>query len=159
MALLLLVLSATGAGPCSLPAVHGRVVDRDSGDAIAGAIVFERFEKAALLGAPPTTLHARFAESDASGAFTFGAEVAPPRLAAQGRYPPRYGFVHPRFGLVRGVEAPENGAEIVLRGSQGAVAEQQALQTLCESPPRDDWERELRERSCGLAPPRPANPR
>jgi hypothetical protein len=141
-----------------LPAVQGHVVDRDSGAAIAGAIVFERFEKASVLGAPPITLHVRFAESDATGAFTFGTELAPPRLVAQGRYPPRYGFAHPAFGLVRGVEAPEANAGLVLRGSEEAVAAQQALRTLCESPPRDEWERALRERSCGFARPRPADP-
>ena len=156
VAFFVLVALATGAGACTLPEVRGRVIDRDSGGAIAGAIVFERFEKAAVLGAPPTTLHARFAESDAAGGFAFASGLAPPRLPAQGRYPPRYGFAHPDYGLVRGVEAPAEGAALVLRGSRGAIAERQALATLCESPPREEWERTIRERACG--PPRPSRP-
>lgn len=89
LALLALTAGAIGAGTCSLPEVRGRVVDRDRGDAIVGAIVFERFEKAAVLGAPPTTLHARFAESDAAGRFAFPAALASPGLAVQRRYSPR----------------------------------------------------------------------
>jgi hypothetical protein len=160
LAFFVLVACATGAGSCSLPDVQGRVVDRDSGSPIVGAIVFERFETAGVLGAPARTLHARFAESDAAGRFVFRKTVASPRLVAKRRYPPRYGFAHPDTGLVRGVDAPREGSDLVLTGSRRAVAERQALAALCESPPREEWERELRDRVCGPARgPRPADAR
>jgi len=114
LSLLALTAAAIGAGSCSLPEVRGHVVDRDRGDAIVGAIVFERFERAAVPGAPPTTLHAGFAESDAAGRFVFPAALASPGLAAQRRDPPRYGFVHPDYGLVRRGEGPTKADDLVL---------------------------------------------
>ena len=134
-----------GAAGCELPAVRGRVVDRETGAPIAGAIVVELWREAGWMGEPARAESARFATSDAAGRF----ELAPER-GAPGSNPPVYMFAHRDYGLVHAGEvAPVDGA-IELRGARGEVTPSQNLAALCELPPREDWERDLARRLCAL---------
>jgi hypothetical protein len=146
-----------GPGACRLPALHGRVVDADTGAPIAGATVIEWWRGAGVGGAPQPTRHIRFATSDASGRFAFPAATAPSlRLWALRAYEPIHGFVHPDYGLVRGPERRDAEGRLVLRGSRSdAAARLGDLEVLCTSPPRDDADRELARRVCSArrAPP------
>lgn len=130
-------------GACSLPALRGRVVDRDDGRPIAAAIAIEWWHRSGWMGEPARASHVRWVASDAEGRFAFDSARAP--LGSRG---PSYGFVHPDYGLVRAGEAASGEAELVLRGSRADVAARQALAALCESAPREDWERELRPLVC-----------
>lgn len=104
----------------------------------------ELWRDAGWMGEPARADHARFATSDAAGAF----EIARARTSGTSGRPPVYVFVHPAYGLVHAGEvAPVDGA-IELRGTRGEVTPSQALASLCESPPREDWERELARRFC-----------
>jgi hypothetical protein len=104
-------------GRCVLEAASGRVVDRDTGEPIAGAEVVEWIRGAGRMGGPQPELHARFATSDAEGRFAFERAFAPgPRLWFSKNYGPSYSFYHPSYGLIHGGE-PGSAAQIVLRGS------------------------------------------
>jgi hypothetical protein len=144
----LLAAAAIAAVACApLPAVRGRVVDRDDGAGVPGAIVIEWRLGGGVMGEPQRSLATRFAETDADGHFAFAPSSA--GCAAKWRSgAPSYGFVAPRYGLVRAGEIAATDSPIELRGSQGDVAAQQSLRALCESALREDWERTLRARVC-----------
>jgi hypothetical protein len=145
-AALLLLSCVSGRGPCSLPAVAGRVVDRDTGAPIAGALVVEESRGGAVPSDAPPVSHARFATSDAEGRFAFDAAAAP-GLGCASRGRRSYAFVHPDYGLVRGGEAA-SAHEIALGGSRNDSASQSALGALCEIAPSGAWEREIAKRAC-----------
>jgi hypothetical protein len=137
-------VSAAAVG-CELPAVRGRVADRESGAPIEGAIVVELWREAGWMGEPAHAEHARFATSDSAGRFEMAAERGP--LFGSER-PPVWVFAHPEYGLVHAREVEPAGGSVELRGARGEIAAQQALASICESPPREDWERTLASRVC-----------
>jgi hypothetical protein len=143
---LLVAAAAIVAVACApLPAVRGRVVDRDNGAGVGGAVVIEWRHGGGAMGEPQRSLATRFAETDADGRFAFAPSSA--SCAAWRADAPSYGFVAPHYGLVRaGVLA--TGSPIELRGSRDEAAAQSALASLCESAPREEWERTLRSRVC-----------
>jgi hypothetical protein len=133
-------------------AAEGRVLDRESGEPIAGATVIEWWRGAGR-GGPQPTYHARFARSDGDGRFGFPRAVAPsPRMWLLRTYGPSYGFFHSDYGLVRGGE-PAAGEAVVLSGSRSeAELRRRDLAPVCAPNPREQWERELAREAC---PPRP----
>jgi hypothetical protein len=160
-ALLGLAACVPGPGACRLPALHGRVVDADTGDPIAGATVIEWWRGAGVAGGPQPTRHLRFAVSDADGRFSFPAAPAPSvRLWALRAYAPSHGFVHPDYGLVRGPEQRDAEGALVLRGSRAEAAarlgDPAALSTTAT---RDEHERALARRVCPERRPPPARER
>lgn len=152
---LVLVACAPGSGPCTLPGVEGRVVTGD-GTPIAGATVVEWWHGTGIPGAPAPVRHVRFAETDVAGRFSFPDDVAcSPRLALAKRYGPTYGFAHPAYGLLRGIEPAPPGEPLVLRlAPEQAVAARAAYASLCETPPGDDATRALARRVCATRPAR-----
>jgi len=147
-----------GPGACRMPAVHGRVVDADTGAPIVDATVVEWWRGAGVAGGPQPTRHARFAVTDAEGRFAFPAAVAPSaRMWALRVYEPSHGFAHPDYGLVRPPERRDADGGLLLHGSRrDAPARRGDLEVLCTTPPREPWERELTQRVC---PARPARQR
>jgi hypothetical protein len=139
-----------GPGACRLPALHGRVVDADTGAAIPEATVIEWWRGAGVAGGPQPTRHLRFAVTDGEGRFAFPAEAAPSAsLCALRAYEPTHGFAHPRYGLVRGAASRDADGALVLRGSlSDATARRGDLQAACTTASRDEWERELASRIC-----------
>jgi hypothetical protein len=107
-------------------------------------VVVELWRDAGWMGEPARARHARFATSDAGGRFAL--ESA--RVSGGGDHPPVYVFAHPEYGLVHAGEVAPIGGTIELRGARGEVTPSQSLRSLCESPPREDWERELASRLC-----------
>jgi hypothetical protein len=138
---------ALGVVACELAAVRGRVVDRDTGAPIAGAIVVELWREAGWMGEPARAERARFATSDAAGRFELAPEGGD---LFGGDPPPVYVFAHRDYGLVHAGEVDPVDGAIELRGARGEVTPSQNLALLCESPPREDWERELALRLCPL---------
>jgi hypothetical protein len=148
-----------GAGPCVLPSVRGRVLERATEAPIAGAVVFERWRGAGRMGGPQPTYHARFARSDAEGRFALERGLAPsPRMWVLRTYEPSYGFAHPHYGLVYTGEAdPGEGGDLLLRGSEADAAVRRGdLASLCETAPSDGFERELAREVCPERAARPA---
>lgn len=145
----LLAAIAVGFGGCELPAVRGRVVDRESGAGVAGAIVIEQWREAGWMGEPARVVRARTASTDVGGRFSIpSARTAALDGPIGGDHAPVYVFVHPEYGLVHAGEvAPANG-EIRLEGSRGEAAARQALVALCETVAREPWERDLASRVC-----------
>ena len=149
-----------GPGAIVLAPASGRVVDRDTRAPIAGAQVIEWWRGAGRGGGPQPTYHARFATSDAEGRFVFSRALAPsPRMWLLATYPPTFGFYHPRYGLVRGGEAPAEG-EVLLSGSLAEAELRLAdLAPVCAPRPRERWERDLARSACPQdAPRRPSPP-
>lgn len=142
-----------GPGVFVMRAAEGRVLDRESGEPIAGARVIEWWRGAGGGGGPQPTYHARFTHSDADGRFGFPRAVAKsPRMWLLRTYGPSYGFFHPDYGLVRGGE-PAAGEPVVLSGSRAEAELRRAdLAPVCAPHPREEWERELARSAC---PPRP----
>lgn len=137
------------AASCSLPAVHGRVVDRETHAPIAGVRVVEQRRGARSLSDVAVTLHARVTSTDAAGRFSFPGETpAGAQVAIGGSRAPVYVLAHPRYGLVRTDERATTEAELAFEMSLSDVTAQQSLAALCASPPREDWERELAAAIC-----------
>jgi hypothetical protein len=145
-----------GPGACRMPALHGRVVDAETGAPIAGATVVEWWRGAGVAGGPQPTRHARFAVTDAQGRFSFPAAIAPSaRMWALRVYQPSHGFAHPDYGLVRSPEQRGAEGELLLRGSRAdAPARRADLDVLCSTPAREEWERALAQRVCPARPAR-----
>ena len=144
----LLAAIAAGFGGCELPEVRGRVVDRDSGAGVADAIVIEQWREAGWMGEPARVERARTAITDAAGRFAIPAARTAGLDARGDDHAPVYVLVHPEYGLVRAGEvAPANG-EIRLEVSSEDAAARQALVALCETAPREPWERDLAARVC-----------
>ncbi len=141
------LLVGTGSS-CTLPAVRGRVLDRDTRAPIAGVRVVEQRRSARTLSDVAATLHARIAKTDAGGRFAFPGEAATSMVALRGGRAPSYVLVHPRYGLIRSGDQEPTGAELGFEMSLTDVTAQQSLASLCESPPREDWERELAAEIC-----------
>jgi hypothetical protein len=144
-----------GPGAIVLAPAAGRVSDRDTQAPIAGAQVIEWWRGAGRGGGPQPTYHARFATSDAEGRFAFPRALAPsPRMWLLRTYPPTFGFYHPRYGLVRGGEAPEGG-EVALAGSLAEAELRLAdLAPVCAPEPKERWQRELARSACPTHAPR-----
>jgi len=138
-------------GPCVLEGAGGRVVDRDTGEPIAGATVIERWLGAGRMGGPQPEVHARSTQSDAQGGFAFAAGPAPgPRLWFTKTYGPSYSFYHPSYGLEHGGEAPA-GEELVLRGSlRDSAARLADLAPYCRGEHEGRGARRLAEVACPL---------
>ncbi|RIL01419.1 MAG: hypothetical protein DCC71_17665, partial [Proteobacteria bacterium] len=92
------------------------------------------------------TLHARSATTGADGRFALAAGCRP-GLALRGARGPDYVLVHPAYGLVH-FGALDADGDLALAASRGDVASQRALQSLCESPAREAWQREAIRRGC-----------
>jgi hypothetical protein len=137
-------LASTGAG-CELPAVRGVVADRADGAPIAGAVVVELWREAGWLGEPARAERARFATSDAAGRFELPAEAG---LLFGAERPPVYVLAHPAYGLVHAGEVAPVAGVVELRVGRGQVVSEQAFAALCETPPREDWERRLASQIC-----------
>lgn len=142
-----------GPGPCRLDAAQGRVVDRDTGEPIPGALVIEWWRGAGRMGGPQPVYHARFAETDAAGRFAFERAYAPSvRMWTLRTYGPSYGYYHASYGLVRGADGPAAGGEIALAGSlRDSAARFAEIEPLCGGRADDDWERALARAACPLA--------
>jgi hypothetical protein len=136
-------------GPCVLDGARGRVVDRDTGEPIAGATVIEWWRGAGRMGGPQPEVYARSATSDAEGRFGFERERAPgPRLWLTKTYGPSYSFYHPSYGLEHGGE-PRAGEELVLRGSlQDSAARLADLAPYCRGEHEGPGARRLAEVAC-----------
>ena len=139
-----------GSAPsCTIPAVRGRVLDRDTRAPIAGVRVVEQRRSARALSDVAATLHARVAKTDAEGRFAFPGETsASVQVALRGGRAPSYVLVHPRYGLIRSGEREPAEGELVFEMSLADVTAQHSLASLCESPPREDWEREVAAETC-----------
>jgi hypothetical protein len=149
IALVLAALPFWAAPSCSLPAVHGRVLDRETRAPIAEVRVVEQRRSAQALSDVSATLHARVARTDASGRFSFPSETpASAGVALRGGRAPIYVLAHPRYGLIRSDEKTPGDAELVFEMSLQDVTARQSLASLCESRPREDWERELAAEIC-----------
>ena len=144
---LALATLAAAAPSCTLPAVRGRVLDRDTRAPIAEVRVVEVRRSARALSDAAATLHARVAKTDAEGRFALPDEASS-TVALRGGRAPTYVLAHPRYGLVRSGDREPTDAELVFEMSLSDVTAQQALASLCESPPREDWERELAAEIC-----------
>ena len=141
--------SAARSGPCALPAVRGRVLDRDTRAPIADVRVIEQRRGARALSDVSATLHARVARTDASGRFAFPRETPTSAgVALRGGRAPIYVLIHPRYGLIRSGEQEPSDAELVFEMSLTDVTAQQSLASLCESRPREGPERELAAEIC-----------
>jgi hypothetical protein len=138
-------------GPCVLEEASGRVVDRDTGEPIAGATVIERWRGAGRMGGPQPDVHARVAKSDAEGRFVFVRSGARnPRLWFTKTYGPTYDFYHPSYGLEPGGEA-RPGEELVLRGSlRDSAARLAELPPYCLGRREGALARRLVEAACPL---------
>ena len=106
---------ALGAGACSTGVVvqrpcAGRVVDARSGEALAGAEVFELRSLSRWIQLDAQDVAARWTTADAAGRFAFACELAltAPRLFVRATGP-HYEVFHPRVGLA--VPAAEPSAE------------------------------------------------
>ena len=135
-------------GPVRLAAVEGRLIDRESGEPIAGAEIFQIYRGAGAPGADPRVYSSRWTQTDARGHFVFGSEVSfSARMWILRTYGPRYDFYHPEYGLVRGPTTEE--AEVVLQGSLEQVEQRRMdLQVFCSSIADDPGSRRLRELAC-----------
>lgn len=136
-------------GPCVLEGMSGRVVDRDTGEPIAGATVIEWWRGAGRMGGPPPEVHARSAKSDEQGRFVFPSGPAPgPRLWFTKTYGPSYSFYHPSYGLEHGGE-PRPGEDLVLRGSlQDSAARLADLAPYCRGEHQGKGAQRLAEAAC-----------
>ncbi len=152
-----LLACVPGAGPCVLPAVHGRVVIDETGAPVAGAVVFERWLGTTAFGTDAPTRYARFARTGTDGRFAFDRAFAPaPGLWARRCGGPVYGFAHPDRGLVHAGAGPGESGDLVLRTREAdAAARLGDLRQLCQTASREDWERELAAAVCAPRPPRP----
>lgn len=109
----------------------------------------EQRRSARALSDVAATLHARLAKTDAAGRFAFPDETpASVGVALRGGRAPSYVLVHPRYGLIRSDEQDPGDAELAFEMSLTDVTAQRSLAALCESPPREDWERELAAEVC-----------
>jgi hypothetical protein len=70
------------------------------------------------------------------------------QLALRGGRAPSYVLVHSRYGLIRSGEREPVDGELAFEMSLADVTAQQSLASLCESPPREDWEREVATETC-----------
>ena len=149
LAVLIAGLVVWTASSCVLPAVHGRVLDHDTLAPIAGVRVIEQRRSARALSDVAATLHARVTTTDGEGRFAFPSEASTSvQVALRGGLAPSYVLVHPRYGLIRSGDQEPTDAELAFEMSLSDVTAQQSLASLCESPPREDWERELAVEIC-----------
>ena len=131
---------------CALPAVRGRVVDRDTHAPIAEVRVVEQWRAGRALSDVAAVVHARIATTDAEGRFAIPRETS--ASAARADRAPSYVLVHARYGLVRAGEREPSAAELVFEMSLADVTARQSLAALCESPPHEDWERAIAPEIC-----------
>ncbi len=148
VALLGLAGCLPGLGPVRLATVAGRLIDRESRQPIAGALIFQAYRGAGAPGADPRVYHSRWTQTDAGGHFAFVAEIAPSaRIWILKTYGPRYDFYHPDYGLVRGPTTDD--AEVVLEGSLDQAEQRRMdLQVFCNSIADDPGSRRLRDVAC-----------
>jgi hypothetical protein len=141
--LLAIAAGLAGFGGCEAPALRGRAIDRASGAPIEGAIVVEEWREAGWMGEPARTAAFRIATSQTDGRFAFEAA-----RVASGDRAPVYHLAHRAYGLVHAGElAPSDGAIEITARERDATA-MSALAALCESPPREAWEREIATQLC-----------
>lgn len=144
--ILALAAMLLGAGACELPALRGRVVDRDTHAPIAGARVVELWRAGRALSDVAATRSWRVATTDAEGRFELPRETSARALRA-GRAP-SYVLIEPRYGLVRAGEREPVAGALDFEMSRDDVTARQSFAALCESRPREDWEREVAAAFC-----------
>jgi hypothetical protein len=137
-----------GVGACEVPALHGRVVDRETRGPVEDVRVVELWRAGRALSDVAATRLVRFAKTDREGRFAFPAESAAGVLRAERT--PSYVLIHAGYGLVQaGAREPIGGA-LDFEVSHADVTALQALGALCESRPREEWEREIAAEICPL---------
>ena len=101
--------------------VAGLVIDRDTGEPIEGAFVFQAVPAASRAADVPRFARVEVARSDARGVFAFPdpSEASMLSLAwwrawLSSSRPPRYHAYHPSYGLVWGREATDGRVRIAL---------------------------------------------
>ncbi|MEZ4289647.1 MAG: hypothetical protein R3E53_03550 [Myxococcota bacterium] len=131
-------------------AVRGHFRDADTGEPIAGAMVFEVSTRGAGGADLLRIARLRTARTDADGRFDFPPSAAMPGLTP--RYGPRYDAWHASYGLIRGREASEGTVE--LRASlRDAHLRQADAAALCAVRDRDELTRRIAELACPPARP------
>lgn len=156
--LVLLALAATACvpspGPFVLTAASGRVVDADSGEPVAEALVLEWYRGGGVSDAARPVYHSRWTWTGADGRFELPRRASPsPRMWLLRTYGPSYDFYHPRYGLVRGPTAPDG--EVVLRGHRAqAEARRADLAPFCRGEREGRAARKLAEVACVPRPDR-----
>jgi len=143
-----------GLGPVRLGAVRGQVVDAASGSAVAGAEVVEWWRGAGRMGGPQPVQHARWATTDAAGAFALEPGVAwSPSLWLTRSYGPAYSIYHADYGLQHAGVRRE--VPLVLRLDRAAAAQGATeLAAICRGEVRDAGSRRLAELACRERPTR-----
>lgn len=143
--LVLALIALLGIAPaCEAPAVSGRVVDRETRAPIAGVGVVELWREGRALSDVAATKHVRSATTGRDGRFALAAEAS----LGMGADAPSYVLVHRDYGLARAGERDPRGGALDFEMSRDDVAAQRALASLCESPPREAWEREIARAFC-----------
>lgn len=142
----MLAVLSLGVGACELPARRGRVVDGDTRAPIAEVRVVELWRAGRALSDVAATRHVRLATTDREGRFALPAETSAGAL--RGGAAPSYVLVHPSYGLVRAGEREPIEGVLDFEMSRADVTAQQSLTALCESRPREDWEREIAAEVC-----------
>lgn len=135
-----------GAGSCEAPAVAGRVVDRETRAPIAGVGVFEVWRSGRVLSDVAATRHTRTARTDRDGRFSLASEASVRGAGAP--QAPSYVLVHRDYGLVHAGERDPRSGALAFELSRGDAAAQRSLASLCESPPREEWERAIAREFC-----------
>lgn len=146
MRTLVLALALVGFGACELPPREGRVIDRETSAPVAGAQVIELWQAGRALSDVAATRHVRRSTTDAEGRFILGAERS--MRTTQAARTPGYVIAHPSYGVVRFGEPRAADSTLEFAISRDDVAARNALAALCESPPREDWERDLAASLC-----------
>ncbi len=142
---IVLALPLLLAARCSLPAIEGRVLDRETRAPIAGVRVIELWRGGRAWSDVAATLATRSATTDAAGRFSFSEQSS----ARGGAEQPTYVFAHSSYGLARHDLPPagDAGPPVFLLSASDAAA-RSALATLCASATREEWERELAREFC-----------
>ncbi len=150
--LVLLVPSCAPAlGPFALAAAEGVAVDRETGEPIRGAWVVQWYLGASVPGAARPERAARFARTEADGAFRFEAETAGPSLWLRRADGPSYSLYHPSYGVVHTrIEPPGRPLrlEASLRDSALRLAD---LQPFCSGAREGEGAARLAGLACGEA--------
>lgn len=148
-----------GLGPFRLAEAHGRVVDRDSGAPVEGALVLQWYHGASAGDGPRPEYAARWTTTGTQGRFAFASALAPsPRMWLLRTYGPSYAFHHPELGLVRGARPdPEDPGALLLLGARSeAELRRPDLAPYCRGEIQGAGARELARVACEPRPPRPA---
>ena len=149
-----LVACAPGRGPFVLEAVHGRVVDLQTGTPVAGAAVVEWYVGGGPSDGARPVRHARWATSRADGSFVLGESRTNACMWIARSYGPKFAFVHPDYGLQR--QARQQADEWILSGDRRRIEQARAdLRPFCRGELDDAGARHIRSVACKGSNTRP----